>query len=662
MTTIKFLTMARIKVIYRSKFFWAFREVLRLEKFKFATANRAVLTALLILMTLPVLLFSQGEIKGEISTALNSGDTTTAIDLLQKDIKLDPSFSANYYVLGQIYENQGKLKEAEEQYQLSYDKNSRFYEGLYALGLVQLKEGKKDEATKNFSEGIKKAKDMKAAFYNGMGLAYISRAKYDSAANVLYQAIVLDSTKADYHINLGDANYYLKFYPIAVSEYEKALAMDTGSTEVYFHLAEACLEMKDYNCALEKLKIVLTKDSTLATAWLRAGSIYYKAARSSRTSEEAKQRYMEAIGSYKKYIDLIGGRADSTSGRAYYEAGMAYLLLGGYVEAKEDFAKVLSIPVEPKDIYFYDARAFQGNNEFDSALYFYNKHIEWVKKQGADFKSGIGEDELYRRMGECYESLKDYQNTIDYFKKSLAIDSTQDRLYYGIAISYNYLGDYRSALIYYMKRIAMGVDERGWSIYYNAATSALYLAEKSSQGQPAGGTADDSTAGPDPLAGIDLTKLAASYLEKVMEFKPDNMKAASMLASIDLYQLSECSKAVDLFQKVLAAEPDNCDALKSLGYADFSGICSKNYSRSLDYLNKALNCSVKKGNSECSDPNLLLWIGQVYEFRASDTRASDKAIAKKDYKAAFDWYNKVLKCDPGNKAAKDGIDRVKFEY
>jgi tetratricopeptide (TPR) repeat protein len=371
---------------------------------------------------------------------------------------------------------------------------------------------------------------------------------------------------------------------------------------------------------------------------------------------------MEAIGSYKKYIELIGGRADSTSGRAYYEAGMAYLLLGGYGDARDYFAKVLSIPVEPKDIYFYYARAFQGVNEYDSALTYYNKQIEWVKKQGQDFKSGIGDDELYRRMGECYESEKNYQSTIDYYKKSLEIDSTQDRLFYGIAIAYNYLADYRNALIYYMKRIAMGVDERGWSIYYNAATSALYLAEKASQNSPTGSTPADTASGADPLAGIDLNKLAAQYLEKVIEFKPDNTKAASMLASVYLYQLSECAKAVQLYEKVLAAEPDNCDALKSLGYADFSGLCTKNYSRSLDYLNRALSCYIKKGGAECGDPNLLLWIAQVYEFRASDSRNSNKAAAKKDYKAAFDWYNKVLKCDPGNSGAKEGIDRVKFEY
>ncbi len=163
--------------------------------------------------------------------------------------------------------------------------------------------------------------------------------------------------------------------------------------------------------------------------------------------------------------------------------------------------------------------------------------------------------------------------------------------------------------------------------------------------------------------GVDLPKLAAEYLEKVIEFKPDNIKAMNMLASTYLYQLSECPKAVQYFEKVLVAEPDNCEALKSMGYANFAGLCPKNYTRALEYLNKALSCASKKNNSECSDPSLLLWIAQTYHFRAVDKReAKQKEESKLDFKAAFDWYNKVKKCDPGNKAASEGIDQVKFEF
>ncbi|MCX6826363.1 MAG: tetratricopeptide repeat protein [candidate division Zixibacteria bacterium] len=619
---------------------------------------------LILLVVFPAIILSQ--VIKQVNDALISGDTTTAISLLEEQIKLDPSFSENYYILGEINLSRKQFQEAEQQFQLSFDKNNRFFEGLYALGMVQLRLSKVENAGKNFDLGLKKSpKNLKAAFYNGLGLYHIAKGDYSTADKELRQAIISDSTVAEYHVNLGDANLKMKVYPLAMSEYEKAIRLDTTFLEVYFHLAEACLEMKDYNAALENLKTVLRRDSTHAEAWMQAGGIYYKAARSARTAEDTKQRFMEAIGSYKKYMELVGGKPDSATGRAYYETGMSYLMLGpvGCEDAKKYFSIVLAIPVEPKDIYFYYGRAFGGCGQYDSALAYFQKHIDWANKQGENFKSAIGDDELYRRIGEAYENMKDYQNAITHYRKSLDIDSTQERILYGVAVAYNYLGDYRNALGYYMKRIALGVDEKSWYIYYNAATAALYLAEKTAQGERPKAIDSTLNSGPDPLVGINFAQLAADYLEKVIQFKADNIKAMAMLASTYLYQLSKCPEAIALYQKVLTAEPENCEALKSLGYAHFAGLCQRNYSLALDYLNRALNCLVKKSGSECKDADLLLWIAQTYHFRAVEKRdAKQKDESKKDFKAAFDWYKRMLKCDPGNKAAMDGHDQVKFEF
>lgn len=664
MTTIKALTKSVIQVLYRFNFFALCREVFILKGVSSRGAAAIGLISLFALLIFP-LTASLQTAKPEITEALQSGDTTRAVSLIENEIKLDPSNGYNYFLLGKIHETRGQLPDAEKQYQLSFDKDGKFYQGLYALGLIQLKLNKVDAAEKSFSLGLKKSKDMKAAFNNGMGLVYMAKGDYNSADRAIRQAIILDSLNAEYHINLGDVNYMMKVYPLALAEYETALKLDTASLDVYFHMAEACLELKDYTCALEKLKIVLTRDSTHADAWMRAGGIYYRAALSSRNPEDAKRRFMETIGAYKKFIELTSGKPDSTTGRAFYETGMAYMMIGGYQEANTNFATVLSIPVEPKDIYFYRGRAFLGMSQFDSALVNFNKHVEWVAKQGPDFVSGISNDELYRRFGEAYENMKDYANAVDYYRKSLEIDSTQDRVLYSTAICYNYLGDYRNALIYYMKRIALGIDERFWSIYYNAATCAMYLAEKESQMLAQGGDEpiDGMPVSADPLEGVNLPRLAADYLEKVLEYKSDNIKAQGMLASIYLYQLSECPKGTALFEKVLAAEPDNCDALKSLGYASFAGLCAKNFSRAIDYLNRAYNCGLKKGNAACSDVNLMLWIAQAYHFRAIERRdAKQKEESKQDFKAANEWYTKVTKCDPGNTAARDGFDNTRFEF
>ncbi len=652
-----------------------------MNKVKYSWFGQVISISLLVVFTIPLLLLSQ-EVKQPINDALDKGDTTKAISLLEEDINTDPSYEYNYYVLGQIHLKRKNYKAAKEQFKLAIQKDKKFDEGIYALGLVQLKLGEIDEAEKNFKNGLKKSKKMKAEFHNGIGLVYMARGELNEADKAIRQAIILDSTNAEFHINLGTVNFGNKIYSLAIMEYEKALQLDTASLEVYFNWAEACLEMKDYTCALEKLSEVLQKDSTYSEAWMRAGGIYYKAARSNRNSSEAKSLYENTIGSYNRYMALTGNKADSTSGRAFYEAGMAYLILGGFPEAQKNFETVLSIPVEPKDIYFYYARSFQGNKDYDSAITYYSKHQSWVEALGEEDESGISDVELYRNIGECYEQNKDHYNTIVNYKKSLEYDSTQARLLYGVAVAYNYMQDYTNAVVYYMKRFALGTDERYWSLYYNAAMAALYLVEKG--GSTAAAEDDDleiegmdfaKEPATNPLEGVDLARLAIEYLEKIandywekVSSNEQNMatavKALNLLGSTYLYQLNDCANGKKYLERVLEVDPDHCDAKKSLGYAYFGGICTQNYSRALTYLTQALDCNVKIGKARGDDISLLLWIAQTYQFRAIEQQEAKqpKEQYKKDYENADKFYLEILKYQPNHQDANEGHRQVKWEY
>jgi len=648
-----------------------------LSQFDRKSGRRIALVILAALIVLPLILAAQ-DVKKEITDVLDGGDTTRAIEMLNSEIKLDPSYEYNYLILGDIYLKQKNLEAAKEQYQKSVEKNNKFYPGLYALSKLQLRLGELDEAEENLSFGLKKSKKLdKALFHNGMAMLYMAREQYNDADSELRKALIIDSTNAEFYINLGDVNFHMDVYFLAIDNYAKALDLDTASLDVYFRWAEACLSLKDYTCALEKLNIVLQKDSTHADAWMKAGGIYYKAARSSRNAADAKDHYKATIGAYKKYFELSQEAPDSTNGRAFYEAGMSYLILGGYPEAQENFRTVLSIPVEPKDIYFYFARSFQGNQEYDSALVYYKKHIELAR--GEDYRSLVGDDELYKRMGECYEKLKDRYNTITYYRKSLEYDSTQTRLLYGVAVAYNYTQDYHNALIYYMKRIALGADERYWSIYYNAAMAAIYLADKGGQAmmeeEDLGEEGfEEEVVAADPLKGVDLPTLATEYLEKIaVDFwdyvssneknMPTAIKAVHMLGSTYLYQLKDCASGVKYLERVLELDPEHCDAMKSLGYAYYGGVCPNNYSKALTYLRKALDCKIAAGSERCKESDLLMWIAQTYEFRGlAKLDAKKNEESKADYKAAHDWYLDCIKCDPGNSECVEGEQRTKFMY
>jgi len=81
-----------------------------------------------------------------------AGQTTLAIKYLKKAASLavpENKYLA-YFTLGELYEKQGKLKEAKENYEKSLADNSTIWNTHYRLGLLALKENNKAEALQHF--------------------------------------------------------------------------------------------------------------------------------------------------------------------------------------------------------------------------------------------------------------------------------------------------------------------------------------------------------------------------------------------------------------------------------------------------------------------------------------------------------------------------------
>ena len=608
------------------------------------------------------------ELKPAIAEALKNGDTASAISLLNHEIDIDKAYHYNYYILGMISCNHGRIEEARDYFLTALSKKKKHLESKYQLGICYLELGDLDAAQKEMEEGRKKAKkDKKYIFENGFGLVMMAKENYSDADLAFRQAIVGDSTIAEYHINLGDANFYSGVPYLAIIEYEKALQMDTAGLEVYFHWAEACLETKDYNCAIEKLRTVLTKDSTHAPAWMRAGEIYFKAGLSSPTRSERNDRFKETIGSYKRFLELTNATPDSSNVRVFFGLAMAYIHLYGFEDAVKYFDDVLSIPYEARDIYFNYGKALWGMKDYVKSAETLLKHIEWVKEQDTDYKSRISEAELYQLLGDdyFYRDSKDYSTAIGYYKKSLDDNPNQKRLLQNVAVGYHSLQSYAQAIEYYDKRIEFGIDSTSMNIIKNAAYCALNLANQAGDGGDEEFIDEEEEeieaappANPDELYGK-----AVDYMTQYLQYNPTDSKALMMVANTNLYQLSNCEEGVKYFQKLLIIEPDNCDAKKSLGYAYFGGVCNKNYTKALGYLKSAYNClKADAGGGPCADVPLVLWVAQCYHLRAADKSKEKDGSGEDDFRDAHTWYGKVLKCDPGHAEAKKNRDEIQFEF
>ncbi len=631
-----------------------------LKRFWFVPALFLVVGFTVLLLVSPA---ESRDIKLSITEALNRGDTATAINLLTKETVQDKAYHMNYYLLGMIHFEREQWPDAKVQFQVAQDKKSKHYESLYYLGLTQLKLGELDDALASMSKGRKKAKKMKAEFEDGYGQVLMVQGDYAAADAAFRQALIRDDNVAEYHIHLGDANFHQGIPSLAVMEYEKALAIDTAGKEVYFHWAEACLEMKDYVCAMDKLKEVLRKDSTYAHAWLRAGGIYFKAARSSQSRSERTELFKDVVGSYRKYFELTDKTPDSSSVRPYFELGMAYLNINAFEEAAEFFAQVLAIPYEPGDIYFYYGKALWGSRDYVKSGEQLLAHIEWVKQQDEEtYIARIQDAELYQLLGDAfyYRKPNQFSTAVRHYAKSLEANPNQRRIVQNMAVAYHSMKSYQQALQYYDLRIEFGIDSASASLYKNAGYSALNIANHEGEGDE---ELEDEEEAEEETVEVDdrnYYEVACGYMLKYLEFKPDDAKILLMLGNTYLFQLADCTNGVKYFQQLLVVEPDNCDAKKSIGYAYFGGLCTKNYSKALDNLSQAYSC-VKTAGDACSDIDLVLWIAQCYHLRAADKQKATQD-AKPDFQKANEWYNKVLKCDAVNADAKEGIKATQFEF
>jgi len=621
-----------------------------------------------ILSSILVSSISAEEVKPVITEALNSGDTAAAVDLLNNEIEVDKAYHYNYYILGMIRFNQGRIEEAKDYFLKALDKKKKHLESKYQLSLCYLELGDIEAAEKEITEGRKKARNgLKHVFENGYGLVMMAKKNYSEADLAFRQAIVGDSTIAEYHINLGDANFYSGVPYLAIMEYEKALLLDTAGLEVYFHWAEACLETKDYTCAIEKLRTVLTKDSTHAPAWMRAGEIYFKAGLSTRTRAERNERFKETIGSYKRFLELTSAVPDSSNVRVFFGLAMAYVNLHGFEDAVKYFEDVLSIPYEARDIYFNYGKALWGMKDYVKSADMLLKHEQWVKEQDEDYNSRISDAELYQLMGDdyFYRDPKDYSTAIGYYKKSLEDNPNKTRLIQNVAIGYHTLQSYAQAIEYYDKRIEIGIDSTSMNIIKNAAYCALNLANQAGDGGEEEFVEEDeeemeSVPPPNP---DELYLKAVDYMTQYLQYNPNDTRALMMVANTNLYQLGSCEEGVKYFQQLLTIEPDNCEAKKSLGYAYFGGVCNKNYSKALGYLKDAYFClKADADGGPCADVPLVLWVAQCYHLRAADKAKDKEGAGEDDFREAHGWYGKVLKCDPGHAEAKKNRDEIQFEF
>ncbi len=146
--------------------------------------------------------------------------------------------------LAQIYEKEGGMRKAIDEYVQAIDNNKKDYDTYYRISYLLNELGKPNEASQMLETLLKK----KPEYFKATQLLadiYCNQERYKEAANIYNDAIKYNPTSYELYYNLGMVYTMLNDFQNAKNCYEKAAAINTLEYTTYYNLAHINLIYND---------------------------------------------------------------------------------------------------------------------------------------------------------------------------------------------------------------------------------------------------------------------------------------------------------------------------------------------------------------------------------------------------------------------------------
>ena len=180
------------------------------------------------------------------------------IDLLEKN---DESYKG-HKLLAEIYEAEGGMRKAIDEYVQAIDINKQDYDSYYKVAKLLTDLDKKDEASQMLNSLLSKKPDYKEASIL-LGDLLIEQDMYKEAINVYMEAVKINPLDFDLNYSLGIAYTMINDFQSAKEFYEKAAQINDLIYNCKYSLAEIALIYKELNEA-ERLFMETIDDDELA--------------------------------------------------------------------------------------------------------------------------------------------------------------------------------------------------------------------------------------------------------------------------------------------------------------------------------------------------------------------------------------------------------------
>ncbi len=481
------------------------------------------------------------------------------------------------------------------------------HEALAALAIAQISAGMVADAEKN----VASAYDMErknVLVRNARGMLLGKQGKKEDAIKEFRQAIKYE--EKDIYSYLSLSRYYLTLDSLKAAEIMlyRAQAVAPNDVRPYLGLAELYEKQRVYDLAIKQYEDAKKLNATDVTVIAKLAQLY------SRT-----RKYSESANEWIKLT-----RIDSTYAQAYYEIGYLFLIGEQYPKAVAYAEKFLTF--KPDDIKgnWLAARALSESNQYAKALPF----LEVAAKND----SLRPYTELFR--ARAYFASRDFVKANGIFAGAKSLDPN-DQYYYGISLisagdTLGGLEKWKTSLVGDTIRSEANKQKLRDQIVgmYRAikkdAFAADYLMTLAAESKR---PEDYIKAGQIYVSAGKETEATAAF-NKALEINPSSVNAMIGLADLTMKDETKTAQAAEMVDKVaaIAKTPEEKEAVGNV-YARLGQAYTKqkNFAKAIEPLNTSLKFLTPKSQYYCI-VNLFIASAQIQLKQTDKAREPLKKV------------------------------------
>jgi spermidine synthase len=303
------------------------------------------------------------------------------IESIQKRIDSMPDKAASYFYLAKLYDDEGVLDEAIDNYSKSLQIKSDNADTHNNLGYALARQGSVEQAAKHFTKALRIKPD-DAEVHSNLGGMLAKQGRFDEAIPHFVEALRINPNLADAHNNLGGVLILQGKIDEAIKHYTVVLHIDPNHADAHNNLGYALAQQGRLDEAIEHYNEALQINPDFADAHRNLGYALLQQGK----LEGALTHLREAV------------RIEPNLAKTHNDLGVTLAMQGKFDEAVTYFTRALRIKPDYAEAQSNLGTALARQGKLDEAIAHFTEALR-IKPDYQDARRGLQETLLLQKSG-----------------------------------------------------------------------------------------------------------------------------------------------------------------------------------------------------------------------------------------------------------------------